>query len=603
MLDECKGEKFEELLAGFGVAVCWKCVFENSQPISADVTDEHALALIIAHRKKLENRLQQKRRFNQWAQDFARSLRDRQADLGLRRSKLPQSLQGVPFDEQSLQSLEDAIRNPWVGDERWAEVVLKGDSTNTFGVLKGSFEEQLEAFQQHGSITELSSQSVLRDLAGRVAAQTENYQRWKSFHDSLEAVQKVKERDKKRDEVARPVPVTEALLRGHKELHLGTQATKNLAEGVLSVADRAILESMRKELGALGSKTLSCRGAPEAHSEEQNQEIRSQTLRHSSPPITSKDKTSTHQGNPSVIVAGPVESLLWSPRSFEQTLNYPQRDEISSVSSPATETNLPAIQDVNLTDVPKIKIETGEESVLPAVTPLQYPKGMTLLERTRMSMAAVHSDAAATTMTTMTFNTPPRPDSPPNPAADLSLSSPLKAEQQRSDLLQRTRDSLSFLPSPNSLPSQTTPSQPNRRKTNPGRPKHTKRASQYYFPAREAFPAQPDPEPDEQGQRLETPQKARTLAPPPTPQHRSSTTSPPPIHSGSSTPRERLFSEDADYSSVFKSRPRLALSPALSPAETHDSAGMDSLLKTQMADLALEEDLAQLNTPGPWKRR
>ena len=35
--------------------------------------------------------------------------------------------------------------------------------------------------------------------------------------------------------------------------------------------------------------------------------------------------------------------------------------------------------------------------------------------------------------------------------------------------------------------------------------------------------------------------------------------------SNGSTPREKLFSEDAEYTSVFKSRPKIAQSPAMSP--------------------------------------
>ena len=44
--------------------------------------------------------------------------------------------------------------------------------------------------------------------------------------------------------------------------------------------------------------------------------------------------------------------------------------------------------------------------------------------------------------------------------------------------------------------------------------------------------------------------------------------------SGTSTPKDKLFSEDADYASVFKSRPRVAHSPVTSPV-----AGMDDVFE------------------------
>jgi hypothetical protein len=43
------------------------------------------------------------------------------------------------------------------------------------------------------------------------------------------------------------------------------------------------------------------------------------------------------------------------------------------------------------------------------------------------------------------------------------------------------------------------------------------------------------------------------------------------------TPTEKLFSEDAEYSSVFKSRPKIALSPVWSPDSPSHGMGMARL--------------------------
>ena len=51
--------------------------------------------------------------------------------------------------------------------------------------------------------------------------------------------------------------------------------------------------------------------------------------------------------------------------------------------------------------------------------------------------------------------------------------------------------------------------------------------------------------------------------------------------SNDSTPRENLFSEDAEYTSVFKSRPKIVQSPMLSPDR---SAVEDSILSRDMTD-------------------
>ena len=59
--------------------------------------------------------------------------------------------------------------------------------------------------------------------------------------------------------------------------------------------------------------------------------------------------------------------------------------------------------------------------------------------------------------------------------------------------------------------------------------------------------------------------------------------------SGSSTPRDHLFSEEADYASVFKSRPKIALSPALSPDRS--DFGLNSMLEEDLGDLTLANDV------------
>jgi hypothetical protein len=59
--------------------------------------------------------------------------------------------------------------------------------------------------------------------------------------------------------------------------------------------------------------------------------------------------------------------------------------------------------------------------------------------------------------------------------------------------------------------------------------------------------------------------------------------------SGSSTPRDELFSDAAAYDSVFKSRPRIALSPAFSPDKSR--IGLDSTLEDDLAYLTLGGDV------------
>jgi hypothetical protein len=125
-----------------------------------------------------------------------------------------------------------------------------------------------------------------------------------------------------------------------------------------------------------------------------------------------------------------------------------------------------------------------------------------------------------------------------------------------STLLERTRRSMSLLP--NSV-------------ARAGQRSSEKRASSKQTRLFQAFPVN----------QFETSRKVRT-----------SETSPletkVPL-SGSSTPRDELFSDAAAYDSVFKSRPRIALSPALSPDKS--GIGLDSMLEDDLAYLTLEGDV------------
>jgi hypothetical protein len=123
-------------------------------------------------------------------------------------------------------------------------------------------------------------------------------------------------------------------------------------------------------------------------------------------------------------------------------------------------------------------------------------------------------------------------------------------------LLERTRQSMSLLPNP---------------AARAGLRSSEKRASSKQTRLSQAFPVN----------QFETPRKVRTSGTSPL-----ETNAP---LSGSSTPRDELFSDTAAYDSVFKSRPRIALSPALSPDKS--GIGLDSMLEDDLAYLTLEGDV------------
>jgi hypothetical protein len=163
----------------------------------------------------------------------------------------------------------------------------------------------------------------------------------------------------------------------------------------------------------------------------------------------------------------------------------------------------------------EIEINTSD-CKSPPTTPVPNPR-ITLQERTRMSLAGALRDLGSSPSPLSTQ--PAKPMERGTTNIDPSpLPSPVAA-----DLAQRTRKSMSLLTT-------ITERKTTRRKS--GGP----RLSQLY-------PVNP----------FETPRKSSLQKETRTP------------GSGESTPREKLFSDDADMSSVFKSRPKIALSPMISP--------------------------------------
>lgn len=122
-------------------------------------------------------------------------------------------------------------------------------------------------------------------------------------------------------------------------------------------------------------------------------------------------------------------------------------------------------------------------------------------------------------------------------------------------LLERTRQSMSLLPNP----------------AGPGRDHHSRKSvSSIQARTSQNFPVNQFETP--RGKRTQGISAYRTKSP----------------HPDSSTQRDQSFDDEGDYASIFKSRPKIALSPALSP--NRSGFGLDSMLEEELADLTLTGD-------------
>ena len=234
-------------------------------------------------------------------------------------------------------------------------------------------------------------------------------------------------------------------------------------------------------------------------------------------------------------------------------------------------------------------------------TPVAHGKKahLSLTERTRLSMAPLA--AAATALPSSSLKSVVQQEQRPI-SANVGLESmpsstePPKEQSERSgtNLTERTRQSLSFLPSP-AFSSKTT-----RIQKQTGAMSNAKRkvrlsqfpVNQFDTPSKMAG-IQEGTEIKEMEEDLNTAEdvfsKADIDNEGTTGKGTTSTSDKQASGKRNITPRESLFSEGAEYSSIFKSRPRVAVSPVLTPIKGSDEDG-GGMGMSKHNDIGLERE-------------
>ena len=126
MLDECKGEKFEEVMSAFAMTVLRRTArAKNDARLELALSDHlsgqqqaQLLPLIIALRRSLQQQFSQRRKIQGQAEVYAGLLAQHQASIKNRRALLSR----LPMLEDRLKATgPEDIADAWVGDDRWAE--------------------------------------------------------------------------------------------------------------------------------------------------------------------------------------------------------------------------------------------------------------------------------------------------------------------------------------------------------------------------------------------------------------------------------------------------------------------------------------------------
>jgi hypothetical protein len=270
MLDECKGERLEEVLAVFSNAVLKKVLQQAEETFDPAIAQQLAFenfsysgerlslsTLILAHKVSLRKHLQEKEDAKARYKDFADLLNLNERRITRRHEQLKQTIEERGSEnkitEAEVRNLQDQVRKNWSGNDQWLETILYGDSrVNKEGLLATEFEKVWKHVED-GSIGDIEGKrdvGLLEQLNARVKDQESRLARWQAFGKTL-AKAPVSPSKKKAQAEGRKIDLGFNL---HQCLHIGRSPAEKVepTHGASWEEYTRLIENMKAELADVG---------------------------------------------------------------------------------------------------------------------------------------------------------------------------------------------------------------------------------------------------------------------------------------------------------------------------------------------------------------
>ena len=543
MFDDCKGPKFEELLAILSTAALFKAIKDDSQDQS--VTKKHLTQLVFDHNLsgslllpyqasssyRLRNRDTLARRW----QKFGRVLASKGQELDRRATEIDQKVASNPVKrvpKRTLDRLRKHLTENWKGDSRWVDITIQSDQHRPKRAL---LQRQFGEIWSHAcndtlyTIRPTKNDSLLQSLEAGIEQQRKRLDRWKNIKNHLVAEsqtplstnrtrmaenvppvqpQKVSERLKPVTNVVTPRP------RGTRE----RASSQSFGE-----ADNDTAKSMRRSSGHMRAKSEAVQTSLSVRKYGNN----------IGRPLAN---TSARLATPMHVRGSPDSSIVNDNAAILSARRSAQAPPISSPKDPEPDTdNHVVAQQTQPLGGSNSRVDEIVSSVLNA-QPSPVKPSSSLADRTRMSLANMSPTKMESHASMLDPNY-----ARPTPSRLNSISSVPQTPVAINNLAERTRQSLSAM-AILSKPAEN-------RTVSRARPSNFSTATQVRTPIRESI------EPKLVG-----------------------------------TPTFEETDLDADYDTIFKSRPRVAMSPVLGPmTETRESVG--SVLENRN-EMSYEDDFS-----------
>ena len=516
MLDECKGDRFEELLSNFALVVLQHSLEGHShrKVVRAPTWNDHSDAqrlvpLVIAHRLSLQSRLTQRRSLEQAARHEVQEVAQKQTVLNDRKARALHQPNGA--SRKDVKTAVDSFRSSFTAGSEWVQFVVHGG-----GMVAAA--------------QDLETTSAFEDLANSLKHHRAELSQWEDFHSSLPVQEAVENQTNSAQPGSAPLLVFDKHEKSSSSIQkVDKEGPSGEEEDPTSVYSD-ILQRMQTELHARQETVV--KTGPRSAATPFKQQSRDSTgprsdndgqVEQSLPPAAAAEVLISSAPVFTALIEPPQSPVAKSPIQPDE-MDTSWLDESPSRQISADMSNVPVAKRGEAAGVQDARSETAR-AFLEQQTPEQSRRRSSseqlpdpLSSEDRMGLASIE-----------------HPDQDPK--------SELFRQRPVTSLLERTRQSMSL----------ATIAQ--ERKAGMKKAKSTRLAQ---------FPVNP----------LETPRKGGQRDAP-----LSAT-------SGDSTPREQLFSDEADYASVFKTRPKIALSPMISPdrSQFEDSILGHHMNKLNMAD-------------------
>lgn len=643
MLDECKGDKFYEVLALFSNAVLKKVLAaqdcnEQNAPAAKKLAiattlsgheQQSLLPLAIAHKAALVYVLRKKEQKRRRYLNFERLLDDKTTDIHhrIRQSKATPRAAPSAVPQKEADAIKKQLRDNWIGNQKWLDVMLHGDNVQANEVFLTSRFDKIWRMVEHGR--ELENVTVeaglLENLQSRVQEQQTRLRKWRTFHEKLQ------------EDKAEPVSATAKPQAMAKEFrfhnHVQLQMPSKRREPNVSKPNEQrqsvrpeyadILSEMNIELSRVSTskparvgtglsrrRTSSstsrspARSRKNTRSESEIQPPLPTKPSYSTRPVFETKKSSSEDApvlrhsRHAAITATPADSdaTLIGYASTARGVDSvrPTADSSDEHAGPEADPNMTEIADDTveepLVEVPAVIIEDSPQPTHRSPSPepsSAYPSEPPTPMIYPPELNA--EEALAERIITSIGDATPSPVKKPQPRMSMSLIERTRMSMARTNSFEPVAESPLPLPSPELPDPPTVQADGDRRATLLERTRLSMMAMQ-------SKPRQSLAPHDRKEKR-----KSRASLFPvnqfDTPRNRKSfelieeskDTDP------EKTPKETLFSDEVDYDRVFKSRPRIATSPVFSPPagvneEEYDDDDPDGVTGIDLGDVDQDED-------------